>query len=379
MLGVKASHRFVQHEWRCIRGQLEAGIDGQLDAVDQQQNLIRAPQNETWDNRVDATIHGADVGAWLDGQLWLGEHWRVRGGGRADALFFDVDDRLGNFIPANRPENYIVGYRKTALGFAAGPRVTVEWEPRTNLLVVGSYGEGFRSPQARLLEEGEDAPFSKVRAAEVGVQLGNELGAYHLTASAHWTSLSLDLAYDPGTSSLERIGPTTRIGATLNAVARPTPWLFAALAANIVRATLDEPPPPTSEVPDPPYEPGQLLPYVPPVVVRLDLAAHYAITTLAGKPVELGTGVGAQYLAPRPLPFGEFGETIVTLDGSIDAHWRNIEASVQGFNLLDRRYPSVELNYVSNWDPSGIPSRIPARHIAAAAPLTVLFSLGVHL
>jgi iron complex outermembrane receptor protein len=379
MLGVRASHRFVQHEWRCIRGQLEVGAAGQLDAVDQAQHLIRAPQNETWDDRVDATIRAADVGAWIDGQLWLGERWRLRGGGRADALFFDVDDRLGNFIPANRPENYLVGYRRTALGFAAGPRATLEWEPRRDLLVLASYGEGFRSPQARQLEEGETAPYAKVRSGEVGVQLGSDLGAFHVGAAAYWTTLSLDLAYDPGTSSLERIGPSTRLGVTLDAVARPAPWLFAALAVNVVRATLDAPPPATAEVPDPPYEPGQRLPYVPPVVVRADIAAHHRIGALAGHPVSLGGGLGVQYLAPRPLPFGERGETVLTIDGSIDVHWRDLELGVQAFNLLDRRYPALELAYVSNWDPDGIPSRIPARHIAAAPPLTILVSLGVHL
>jgi iron complex outermembrane receptor protein len=377
-LGANFTHRMKPYEAGRVHGYLELGTSSQLDVIDQAQNLLEAPQNETWDNRVDASIRQTDIGMWVDGHVWLGDKVRLRGGVRADALYFDVDDRLGNFIPVFRRQDYIIGFRRTAFGTVAGPRATLEYEPRRDLLLLASYGEGYRSPQARLLEEGETAPFAKVRGAEVGAQLGNDLGS-HVTTSAYLTKLSLDLAFDPSTSTLERIGPTTRLGIVVNGVWRPRPWLFAAVAANVVRATLDAPPPPTAEVPDPPYKPGQLLPYVPPVVVRTDVAVHHAVGDVGGHPLELGGGMGFQYLTPRPLPYGQYGVAIYSLDATLDAHWRNLELGIEGFNLLDRRYPAIELNYPSNWDPNGVPSRIPERHISAAAPFTLLVTLGVHL
>ncbi len=377
-LGVNFAHRMKQRAAGWIHGYLETGMSGQLDVIDQAQNLLEAPQNETWDERVDASVRQADISVWADAHVWLGDKWRLRGGARADALYFDVDDRLGNFIPAFRRQDYIIGFRRTAFGVTAGPRVTLEYEPARDVLLLASYGEGYRSPQARQLEEGETAPFAKVRGGETGVQLGNDLGT-HVTASAYFTNLSLDLAFDPSTSSLERIGPTTRLGVVLNGVWRPRPWLFAAVAANVVRATLDAPPPPTAEVPDPPFTKGELLPYVPPVVLRADLAVHHRVGTLDGHAIEAGGGIGVHYLTPRPLPYGRFGEAIYAVDATADVHWRNLELGIEGFNLLDRRYPAIELNYASHWDPEAVPSRIPERHISAAAPLSILVNLGVHL
>src|SRR5690606_33528847 len=133
---------------------------------------------ETWDERADAAITGADVGAWLDLDLRITDYVRLRGGVRGDALFYDVDDRLGNFIPGGRPDSYLVGYRRSAFGVAAGPRASIEVRPIEPLALMIAYGEGYRSPQARQLVDGERAPFTKVRSGDVGFRL--EIGRREL-------------------------------------------------------------------------------------------------------------------------------------------------------------------------------------------------------
>jgi len=359
-------------------GRLEMGLSARTDSVDQTQNLLKAPQNETWDRRVDASIQASDVGAYLDLDARLGPFIHLRGGLRGDVLHYDVDDRLGNFIPSFQRETHLVGYRRTALGLAAGPRGTLEVEPLSWLQVMLSYGEGYRSPQALQLEEGENAPFTKVRALEAGVRLkpggGEQLT---LTAAAYQTHLSNDLAFDPGEGRLERIGPTRRQGVAAHVLAKPLGWLLASLSATWVRATLMAPPTATAQNPSPPYVPGQLLPYVPPIVVRADVAVTREID-LFGAHFDTRLGLGATYLSPRPLPFGRFAENVRLMDLAASIRWKAVELGLDIFNLLDARYAATEYSFVSDWGNREAPSLVPARHFSAGAPRTFLGTLALH-
>jgi iron complex outermembrane recepter protein len=380
-LGARARHRSQHYRptgW--ADGHVEAGIHTRLDLIDQAQNLIRAPQNETWDRRVDASITAADVGAYVDLDWQLTQYIKLHGGLRADVLFYQVNDRLRNFIPLFRREDHIVGFRRSAMGLATGPRAAVEVDPFPWLTILGAYGEGFRSPQARILDDGETTPFAKVRSGDVGLRF--KVGPDErlvVTTSAYMTSLSEDIAFDPTEGRLERIGPTTRKGAVLYAVARPWDWLVGSLSATFVQATLDAPPPPTTADPTPPYEEGERLPYVPPWVVRADVGARHRLGTLGGEPVMGRLGFGYSFLSPRPLPFGGFAAPVSVVDASVSVRWREIELTLDVFNLLDQRWAAGEFSFVSHWQPNEPASRIPARHIAAGPPRTVLFTVGLHL
>lgn len=373
------SERFTPFDW--LNGFVELGATGRLDLTTQSQNLLDATNNQTWDRRVDASITGADVGAFLDLDLHVSEYVRVRGGVRADVLAYDVDDRLGNFIPAFRPTTYLVGYRRTAFGLAAGPRATVEVTPIHELTFSISYGEGYRSPQARTLADGESAPFAKVRSGDLGARLS--LGAHReleVTLSGFVTTLSNDVAFDPGTARLESLGPSTRIGGAAYVVARPWSWLLGSLAVTYVRATLDGPPLASAEDPAPPYVSGQALPYVPPIVVRADLGAHEdRVAVLADQPIGLRGGLGVSVVGRRPLPYGDTASAFGLLDASAAVSWGPVELSVDILNLLDQRYAALEYSFTSNWTPTELPSRVPARAFSAGGPLTVLGTLAIHL
>jgi iron complex outermembrane receptor protein len=380
-LGLRARHRselLRPFDW--ARGFVEVGLAARVDVIGQAQSLLAAPQNETWDRRVDADIRGVDVGGYVDLDWRITDFVNVRGGARADVLFYDVDDRLGNFVPAFRRESYIVGYRRSALGVAVGPRVAVEVTPIPELALSIAYGQGYRSPQARQLQEGESAPFATVQSGDVGGRLrlgeNNELA---VDASAYLTTVSDDTAFDPREGRLEQLGPTTRIGSSLHVVARPWPWLLGALSVTYVHATLDAPPPPSIEDPDPPYQQGEALPYVPPWVVRADVGVDERLFDLLDQPFRGRLGLGFSLLSPRPLPYGVEADAIGILDVSAGVRWSALELGVEIFNLVDARYASVEYSYASSWDRGAIPSRLPARHFAAGAPLTVQVTLGVTL
>jgi outer membrane receptor protein involved in Fe transport len=255
----------------------------------------------------------------------------------------------------------------------------VQWSPRVWLDLFASYGEGYRSPQARQLEEGENAPFAKVRSLEAGLQIAPVTGKFELTAAAYRTDLSVDLAFDPGEGRLERIGPTTRQGSVVHLIARPLDGAVASLSLTYVHATLDAPPPATAENPTPPFEAGELLPYVPPLLARGDATIVRKIATLAGKDVRARIGADATYLSPRPLPFGRFGDPVFLLDAAATIEWRELALSLEIGNVLDAQYAASEYSFVSDWGTREIPSLLPARHFAAGPPRTMALSLEVRL
>jgi TonB family protein len=380
-LGMRAFHRSQRLTLRPgFSGVLELGVAVRHDRIDQAQNLLQAPNNETWDHRVDASIRGTDLGAYLDADLMLTRYVRVRGGVRVDVLYYDVDDRLGNFIGVTDRQTYLPGFRRTALGAAVGPRATVEVRPLDWLTVLASYGRGYRSPQARLLSEGENAPYTTVQSVEGGFKLrlgqGDKLT---LTTAGYATFLSDDLVFDAAENRLDRIGATSRKGLVAYLQARPWKWLFGSLSVTYVHATLDAPPPASPENPTPAYKPGELLPYVPPVVLRLDVGAAGRLFDIRSAPVVGKAGAGYTYLAPRPLPYGQFTDPVNLLDLSASVRWKWIELGLAAQNVLNLRYAASEFVFVSDWKTQPIPSAVPAAHISAGPPFGIMGTLALYL
>lgn len=379
-VGAKVFHRTPRirvTSW--AEGRLEVGLQLRHDSIEQAQNLLQAPENETWDRRVDATVNASDIGAYADLDTRLTRWVHLRGGVRADVLNYDLDDRISNTIPRFQAETHLPGYRRTALGTAVGPRASIEVEPLPWLKLLGSYGQGYRSPQALQLAEGENAPFTRVHSAEVGLQLrpgGGE--ALTFTGAMYETRLSDDLAFDPGEARLERLGPSRRRGVALHALARPVRWFLTSLSATYVNAALTSPPVATPENPTPAFIKGQLLPYVPPWVLRADAAVTHELRFRNGEHLDARLGLGATYLSSRPLPYGQFAATVFLTDLSASLRWRFLELSLDIYNLLDRHYAATEYSFVSNWGTPPLPSMTPARHFAAGPPRTFLTSLAVH-
>jgi outer membrane receptor protein involved in Fe transport len=381
-IGGKARHRTARFEpAENAKGTIELGIASRVDVINpQQQRLLEAPSNQTWDERVDADIVQADIGLWFDLDWDFTKYLNLTGGVRADVLFFDVNDALGNFVPDFRPESFIPGYRRTAAGIFAGPRLALTGKPTDWVDIIGAYGEGFRSPQARSLADGEIAPFTKVRSVDLGVRfrLGPE-EQLELTLTGYRTWLNEDVFFDAAEGRLENIGPTSRTGATFYAMTKPLPWLVGSLSVTYVHAVLEGPPPATVENPTPAFEEGNLLPLIPPWVIRLDVGLDDELAELWKYPLRGHLGLGYTFIASRPLPYSQAADPFSLLDLSAKLSWWFLELGFQVFNLLDKQYAGNEFVYVSNWDPESVPSRIPARHSSAGRPRFFLFTIGIRL
>lgn len=380
-IGIKSRYRTAEvRPFSFSRTFLEAGISGRVDDIAQTQNLIQAPEGTTWDQRVDADISALDVGGYADLDTTITERVHLRGGVRADFLSYQVDDRLANFIPAFRAQEHIPGYRRSAAGIAAGPRAVLEVHALPELSVIAAYGEGYRSPMALLLDDGEPAPFVKVKSGDLGLRhvmgSGDQL---ELRASGYLTRLDDDVAFDPREGRVEAVGPSRRVGFVFYGVTRPYSWLRAAVSVTYVKASLEKPPYSTAEDPDPPFKKGQLLPYVPPVVLRADTSAERRLFDIEQFPVTGRAGAGYSYWSPRPLPFGESARPVSLIDAEVGLSYRMFTTTLSCFNLLDAEYAAMELSYPSSWNPDGPASRVPARHVMAGSPRSFLAMFGVSL
>lgn len=379
LVGRYRTEAFEPVPW--AHGTLEVGLDGRLDSISQSQSLLDgAVRNQVWDERIDAEITGVNTGLWGDLDWQLGSRLHVRVGLRAAALSYDVNDRLGNRAPYGRPQDQALpGFRRSAMGATIGPRSSFEVKVLEWLRVLGSYGEGYRSPQARTLQDGERAPFSKVRSVDGGVRF--RFGEpFDLLVTGYSTHLSDDVVFEASEGRLERVGKTRRSGAVAYALSRPTEWLLSSFSITYVNTALLEPPPATADEPDPPFEKGSPLPFVSPLILRLDASVKRALFQPGARdPIFGRAGLGMTYLAAPALPYNQVADPIPLLDASVGVMWNRFEFDVSAFNLFDLDYAARQYLFVSNWDASGAPSRVPARHISAGSPLSVMATLGVKL
>jgi len=364
-----------------LRSAIELGLSGRIDDITQDQALVDAAvHNQTWDTRVAANILATDLGLYGDLEGRFGQLVTARAGVRGELLSYNVDDALGNFAELSRPkDSYIPGFRRSALGSTLGPRVSVEVRPLENVTLLAAYGQGFRSPQARTLSDGEPTPFTTVQSFDLGARLA-ETQNVSISLGGYYTHLSEDVAFDPSEAQLERAGPSQRLGATLHSTLRLVEGLVAAVSVTWTDARLVGPPPPSSEEPSPPFTNGSQLPYVPPWVARFDLSARRALFKVASRPVVGQASLGFNFLAPRPLPYGQWAEAVALLDAQIGLHYGAVSLGLEAYNLLDSRYAALEYAYASDFNPNDSSrSRVPERHVAAGAPLTLMASLGLKL
>ncbi len=96
-----------------------------------------------------------------------------------------------------------------------------------------------------------------------------------------------------------------------------------------------------------------------------------------GHALRFKAGLGYSYLGPRPIPYSQWADPVHLADASVAVVWRNVELKLEATNILNRRWHDMELNFVSQWNPSA-PTRLPQRHVVAGAPRTILATLKVH-
>jgi hypothetical protein len=89
-------------------------------------------------------------------------------------------------------------------------------------------------------------------------------------------------------------------------------------------------------------------------------------------------GVGLQGAFGASLPGGGSEIPAMYVDALAAASWRSFELSVNGMNLLVRRYYDAEYVYSSNFQKSAtVPP--PSAHVLVAPPASVFVTLKVRL
>jgi hypothetical protein len=357
-VGATARYRFPLR-WLDARDAIEAGVSVRADFVEQSQRRRSAVDGHVTRDEVDAAVRATDAAGFLDLALHPIPRVVLRGGARVDGLFYGTLDRAPGADGAAR----------SAAGAHLGPKASVDVRVAPGLLAVASVGRGFRSPQARSLADGETTPFTEVTSLEAGLRwAGDGLAA---SAAAFHTRLGDDLVFDQATARNERVPATGRTGFAADLVARPVDAFVSSASLTYTRAAFRES--------GGAFVEGALVPYVPQLVVRTDVAWTPSITEIFRRSLDARVGAGVTYLGRRPLPYAEMGHDVFLVDATASARLRELELGVDVYNLLGATTYDGEYVYASSFTQGAAPSLVPARHVTVSAPRAVLAWLAVHL
>jgi len=357
-LGVTGSYR------RAIKlfspsDSFEAGIFGRYDRIEQAQKKLSIATSQVTLDEVDAKIHATDVAGYVDVALHPIRRLTFRGGLRMDGLTYVTEDDGGQGK----------GQRRAAQGAHFGKKATLDLRLTSTVHALASYGDGFRSPQARSLQAGETAPFTSVQSFEVGVR--HQTQTMRATASVFRTTLSDDLAFNQVTARNERTPPTRRTGVSAELSAQPNSWFTAAASFTYTRAEFTNT--------DGGFNAGDLLPYAPQIVIRTDVAFTPTLGRVLNRPITSHFGFGQTSIARRPLPYGEMGHDYSLLDAVASVRVREVELRLSAFNLLNLNWYDGEYTFASNFERGAAPSLVPQRHVTVGAPRTVLGTITLFL
>lgn len=361
IVGLRATHTHHLHVGDQVL-LLEAGLGVRHDRIRQAQRgydeadgALREPVLDGAATRfreaIDVSLAQTMGSAWAE-LAWAPGAWRFMVGGRLDVLHVELHDALA-FGGA--------GAVRRALGPHVGLKVGLERGLGEHLRLFANYGDGFRSPQARQLSDGERAPFVNVHGAELGVRLELPRVTASLAGFGSWVADDFFFDHSVGTTTF--VGPTLRGGGQASVAARPRDDFLVSLNLTVAEARL--------------LEKAALLPYFAPLVGRLD-ASWKRPFDVRGVQLTPFLGVGATLLGPRPLPYDEFSRPVFLLDARVGLRAGPVELGIDLQNALDARWRDGEFVFASKWDAAPTTSLLPARQFTAGAPRTVFFTLEVH-
>ncbi len=368
---------------------LRAGVDGRYDDVDGTSWRVRDLDQAPYRVEADYALRQSHAGLHGEGEI-AGGIWTLRAGGRLDAFVYDLVDHCGakdSWFPGielddvNCPDESRNGPRlrseaRTAHGMIASPRGSFLLRPWPEHTLSVAAGRGFRSIEALALSEDESSPVGSLWGAEVGWRWTRATEAYTAvhTVAAYSTQVQRDLIFDEAEVANVVAGETARYGASAVSQVEVGPFVERTTVTYTYAVFGDDLAPSYSSFATD-RQPGQLIPYVPPWVVRSDLSVGGRV---GGDGFDLDrarVGVGLDYLSPRPLPQSERSSPVFTVDVQGSVREGPVELALAVTNVLDARYPLAEYNFAS-WfpDASGepFPTRIASRQIAPGPPRAVL-------
>lgn len=368
--------------------ELELGYFARGDLVSATQQRIEAATGHPYHTDTDLDSILGDVGLYADLNVRPSPWLALRGGVRADLFTFDVNDQCAvqsveHPSPSNPPldqsclsQQNFGAYREpnqrvTTASTAYLPRGSLIAGPFFGLSASLSAGKGVRSIDPSYVSQDTQTPFASIQALEAGLSYQQRLTGHTelgMRSALFQTSVDRDLIFSQTAGRNVLAGATTRIGSA-NSVRVTGP--FYDLAANLtyVKATFDDT--------------HLLIPYVPDLVVRSDVALYGDLPwwrdALGGSPLRASFATGVTYVGPRPLPYGSRSDTIFTVDTNVTLGWSAWELSLSAQNLLDTRYRLGEFNYASDFHSQAFPTLVPVRHFSAGAPRVLQLSIALRI
>ena len=369
------------------RQEFEAGYFARIDHTTSTQYRDMAANQNPYLTDADLTSTLADIGVYVDANLRATKWLALRGGVRADTFLFDVlnncavNSSVGVDSPSNQyPEvdqpclselehgYYREPIQRSSTGDGAVmPRGTLVMGPFDHFEFAASAGTGVRSVDPSYVAQGLLTPFVTIQSEDLGVSYDSQVGSVSLAAKSVFfnTHSGEDLLFNPSEGRSTLATGSTRDGWSGSARALGS---FFDIAANAtaVKATFDDT--------------HLLVPYVPDLVVRGDLALFHELPWhLAHKPI-LGTiGYGVSYVGRRPLPYSELSDVIFVSDASARLDWSIFYLRLAATNLFDSKYKLGEYNYASDFRSQAEPTLAPERAFTAGAPRIIMLSVGATL
>jgi len=341
-----------------LKQELELGYFARLDRVDStiERDLFRTTTPYQTDSDLASTL--SNLGVYADTSLKPVRWLTLRGGVRGEFFGFDIRDQLPS---ANAPQ----GQTHSVASGVLEPRGSLLIGPFCGFAFNLSAGIGARSMGPQDVIANADAPYAKVAGYEAGVSYRRPFGAVDFTARSVFftTHVDHDLIFSEVAGRDVVGGGTTRSGWTGSARATGRFFDLGGSVA-VVRATFDDT--------------GDKLLYVPPVSVRVDgaLFAESPFKVLRSK-ITGTVGLGATYVASRPLPNGDAADAYGLVDLGGTLKWKLFTLGVRLTNLLGAEYKTNEFNYASSFGTTAAPSA-PVRHFVAGEPRGVFATLSVN-
>ena len=324
---------------------------------------------------------GLDADMGLRPLSWL----TLRGGVRADLFAYDVLDRCAVDSIAHPSRDRPPGdascldqqdfglhrepfQRTSAASAAVMPRGSLIVGPVRRFSFSASLGRGVRSvdPTA-ITQDAAAVPFASINAFEGGVSYVGAMRDVEVSARSvvFQTVVDRDLVFSEtaGRNTLAKDG-TTRTG-WVGAVRLTGDHFDLSANVTLVKSIFNDT--------------RLLVPYVPSAVVRADAAVFAAAPfKLRGASPRIALSAGLTYVGPRPLPYGQRGDAITTLDASATVTWTHYELGLSVTNLLGQQYRLGEYNFASDFHTEPSPTLVPVRHFTAGAPRAIYGTFGVN-
>ncbi|MEI9938245.1 MAG: TonB family protein [Pseudomonadota bacterium] len=363
------------------RGDFTSGVQQRLDAATGHPYLT--------ETNLDATL--GDIGLYADADL-KPVHWlSLRGGIRSDLFSYDVVDNCAvhgvDHPSASNPpidqsclsqDDYgkprEPDQRASTSSIAVMPRASVLFGPFGGFTLTASYGMGVRSVDPSYVTQDVKTPFASIKSYEGGVLYAHQSDRLALSARSIFflTYVDKDLIFSE-TEGRNVLGVgTTRTGWAGNV--RATGRFFDESASlTLVKSEFNDT--------------HLLVAYVPGVVLRSDTALFEELPwALFGQKARAALGLGASYVGPRPLPFGERSDPVFTLDASATLNFSHYELGLTVTNLIGTQYRLGEYNFASDFrsaraQPGGAssqPTLVPERTFTAGAPRAIYGSFAIN-